>query len=263
MSLTKPRLSVCLDDLRMETKSAMDAARRLGFHAIDVSAVHGPISPAELSATGRRHLMKHLGDLGLALGSLRGPAGAGSLADPQSAEQRIDDTSRILELAAVLRVPAVSITCGHVADAANSTRLREALSILAERADHWGVTLAIETAGIAAADLGQLLRTVDCPRLKACCDAGAMLMNGDAPNHLIDSLGGRVSLARIRDARAGSPGQSGHEVRLGEGELDVPGFLASLDEAGLSGDIIVTRSESARPAEELSAAKAVLERYLG
>ena len=264
MSIIKPRLAVCLDDLRMEVKAAMDVARRIGFRAIDVSAVRGPISPGELSATGRRHLLKHLADLGLSLGSLRGPTGAGSLADSQSAERRIDETSRILELAAALRVPTVSLTCGRVESVADTQmgRFSEALSILAERADHWGVTLGIETAGITAADLGQLLGMIDCPQLRACCDSGALLMHGDAVGESVDLLKGRIALARLRDARAGSATHTGHEVRLGEGDLDLPRFLAALDEAGLAGDLIVSRSDSARPSDELRAAREAIEQYL-
>ena len=264
MSIAKPQLSVCLDDLRLETKAAIEAARRLGFRAIDVSAVRGPISPRELSATGRRHLLKHLADLGLRLGSLRGPTGPGSLADPQSAEQRIDETTRILEMAASVHVPAISMTSGQVtiADPAQMSRLREALTLLAERADHWGVTIGIESAGIPATDLARLLKESDCPRLAACCDSGAMLLQGDAPHQVIETLKGRLSLARIRDARSGSPDRPGHEVPLGEGDLNLPRFLAGLDEAGLTGDLILSRSDSVRPAEDLQSAREKIEQYL-
>ncbi|HUN82103.1 MAG TPA: sugar phosphate isomerase/epimerase family protein [Phycisphaerae bacterium] len=264
MSILKPRLAVCLDDLRMEVKAAMDVARRIGFRAIDVSAVRGPISPGELSATGRRHLLRHLADLGLSLGGLRGPTGAGSLADPQSAERRIDETSRILELAAALKVPTVSLTCGRfgVSGEGGIDRLREAFSVLADRADRWGVTLAIETSGVPTAQLGEILRGLDCPSLKACCDSGAMLMQGEEPSTILANLRGRLALARLRDARSGTAEHAGQEVRLGEGQLDVPHFLAALDEAGLSGDIILTRAESARPADELRSAREAIERFL-
>jgi sugar phosphate isomerase/epimerase len=87
-------------------------------------------------------------------------------------------------------------------------------------------------------------------------------MRGDDPHHMLDALGGKLSLARVRDARAGSASESGQEVRLGEGDLDVPGFLAALDEAGLSGDLIISRNDSARPVDELRAAREVIERYL-
>ena len=264
MSIAKPQLSVCLDDLQMETRAAMDAARRLGFRAIDVSAVRGPISPEELSATGCRHLVKHLSDLGLRLGSLRGPTGPGGFADPRSGEQRLEQAGRIAELAAAIGVPIVSLTLGQVSidDVAQSSRLREALAVLAGRADHYGVTFGIETTGIGVAELGRLLREINCAGLAACCDSGAMLMRGDDPHQLLDALGGRLLLARIRDARAGSASESGHEVRLGEGDLDLPRLLAALDEAGLSGDLIVSRSNSAKPVEELSAAREAIERYM-
>ena len=218
-------LSLCLDDLRLETRAAMDRARAMGFHAIDVSAVEGPVSPGELSRTGQRHLIKHLSDLGLRLSSFRGPAGGAGYADSGSGERRLESMRKIMDLASALRVPTVSTTLGGSGGLSpddRAARYRETLSILADDADRKGVIVTIETAGLTTAELSKLLAEINCPQLAACCDSGEMLMHGEDPHRVADVLAGRVGLVQARDAVSGSPQAAGHEVAQGEGSLDAP-----------------------------------------
>src|SRR6185436_4512010 len=90
--------------------------------------------------------------------------------------------------------------------------------------------------------LNKLLREVDCPCLAACCDSGAMLMQGDDPHSVGNTMPGRIGLVRARDAVAGSAQAGGYEVTQGQGNLDPERFLASLSEATYMGDIVLTRS---------------------
>ncbi len=261
-SLHRPQLGVCLDDLRVETRAAMDRARAMGFHAIDVSALTGPISPGELSRTGQRHLAKHLADLGLRLASLRGPVGGASYGDPTGGERRIDQMRGVIRLAADLHVPVASTAIGGGGLEKDAGRIREALAMLADDADRCGVTVAIETHGIGSADLAQMLGEINCPWLAASADTGAMIMRGDDPNALGATLAGRIKHARVRDAVTGSPDATGYEVPLGEGRLDPAALLAALDEAGAGGDLILSRSTGNSPAVDLQRAKAAFDRLL-
>lgn len=251
-------LAVCLDDLRLETKAAMDRARALGFRAIDVSAMSGPISPGELSRTGQRHLIKHLGDLGLRLSSLRGPASGAGYADGLAGDRRLAMMWQVMDLASALRVPIVSTTLGSAGEISvdrRAARFMETLTILADEADRRGVMVSIETAGVSAAELGRWLAQINCPRLAACCDSGTMLMQGEDPQNVAETLPGRVGLVRARDAVAGTPQAAGYEVAQGEGSLDPPRFLASLAEAGFEGDLILSRTTGDRPAADLEKAR--------
>ncbi|HKQ50646.1 MAG TPA: sugar phosphate isomerase/epimerase family protein [Phycisphaerae bacterium] len=263
--MKRVELSVCLDDLRLEPKTAMDRARGMGFRAIDVSAVAGPLSPEALSQTGRRHLLKHLSDLGLRLSSLRGPAGGGAYSDSLAGERRLESMRKVMDLAAALRVPIVSTTLGTVANVApeeGAERTREALSILADDADRKGILVTIESMGVATAELRALLEQINCPQLAACCDSGAMLMQGDDPHAIAETLAGRVRLVRARDAVPGTPQAAGHEVAFGEGHLDAPRFLAALAQAGFDGDLILTRTSGNRPTEELEKAREAFDKLL-
>jgi sugar phosphate isomerase/epimerase len=258
--LPAERLAVCLDDLGSDVKTALRTAAELRFRAVDIGAVAGPISPKELSTTGRRHFLRHLSDLGLRPVSLRGPAGRGGYLDGSSGERRLDLMRQIIRLAADLGVPVVSTTLGRV-DGGDESRAStgEVLSILADDADRAGITVAIESSGVRAAALQSLLSSIRCPNLAVCADSGAMIMQGDDPHALADTLMGRLCLARVRDAVAGRPDAPGHEVAMGQGELDPASLLAALTNAGYEGQIVLTRSEGANRLADILQAREVFE----
>jgi len=263
--MKKPALSVCLDDLRLGVKQALDRARSLGFRAVDVGATSGPISPSELSHTGRRHLAKHLSDLGLRLGSLRGPVAGPGYGDTRGGEQRLQLLRGVIDLAASMRVPVVSTVVGvsaRQATAPETDRLREALASIADQADRAGVVVTLETAGLDSQTLSRLLSEVNCPLLAACCDCGAMLMQGEDPARVADLLPGRIRLVRARDAVAGSSSSPGHEVSHGQGNLEPERFLAALNEAAFEGDIVLTRTTGADPGVDLLIARQAFESCL-
>src|SRR6185295_11389490 len=124
--MIQPQLSVCLDDLKIDIKSAMDRARILGFRAIDVDATAGTLSAGELSQTGRRHLLKHLEDLGLRLGSLRGPTAGAAYWDPAQGEKRLETMKGVIGLAHALGVNVVSTTLGPMSADPHDDKLHQA-----------------------------------------------------------------------------------------------------------------------------------------
>lgn len=263
--MNPPKLGICLSDLRLEIKPALERARSLGFRAVDLSAVSGPISPGELTDTGKRHFGRHVTDLGLRLASLRGPSAGQGYHDPIEGERRLDTMRRVLALASDLRVPVVSTTLGPIGRQPALERtslLKEALEVIADDADRLGVQVALETAGVTASALNQILMEINCPLLSACCDSGAMLMQGEDPHHVAEALAGRIVHVRARDAVAGAAGAVGHEVAMGEGQLNPAAFLASLTEAGFAGDMILTRSAGQNSAADLVHARKEFEKYL-
>lgn len=265
MDNTRNQLSVCADDLRLEIKRALQTASALGFRAVDIGATSGPVDPRQMSKSAQRHLSRYLSDLGLRLGSLRGPVSGASYADGSAGERRLEMMRSIIALAGEMRVPVVSTSLGGFGAAAGAdatSRLLEAIETLADDSYRHGVRVAIETTGIAPDALRGWISDLDCPTLGASCDSGAMLMEGNDPHHIAEYLAGRIHVVRARDATVGSSSAAGREVAMGEGALDIPAFLASLQEAGFSGDMIVSRSDSARPDADLSAAAKILAPYL-
>ncbi|HPF40017.1 MAG TPA: sugar phosphate isomerase/epimerase [Phycisphaerae bacterium] len=261
----KKRLSVCTDDLRLDIKSALRAASQIGFRAVDIGAAGGGLNPREMSRSAQRHLSRYLADLGLQLGSLRGPVAGPGYGDGVAGEHRLEMMRSIIALAGQMRVPVVSTSLGPIAGEAapdSSRRVLEALEAIANDSYRHGVSVAIETTGIAPDALRDVLAKFDCPTLGACCDTGAMLMEGNDPHRLAEHLAGRIQIARMRDATFGSPGAAGREVDMGQGALDLSAFFATLNEAGFGGDLVVSRRDGARPAAELANAGGMLAPFI-
>lgn len=260
-----PELSVCLENLHSGVRAALDLARTLGFHVVDAGATGGPISPGELSRSGQRHLLRHLADANLRLGSLRGPTDGDRYGDPGGGERRLDTMRKIVALASSLKVPVVSTTLGRSNAATGDERdaTREALEILADDADRAGVIVAVETSGISAEELRTILECIDCPNLASCCDTGAAIITGEDPSAAADFLVGRLKLVRLRDAVAPTANAEGHEVALGEGLLDVPRFLASIADGGYHGEMVVMRTTGKNRVADVSKAKILLDEALG
>jgi len=165
---------------------------------------------------------------------------------------------KIISLASALRVPVVSTMLGAINDEddpALAGRTREAIEVLAGDADRQGVTVAIETVGVSTQTLGEWLQAIGCRHLNACCDSGALIMQGENPHRLGDTLAGRVGLVRARDAIAAATDAAGHEVAMGDGALDIPRFLSCLIEAGFEGHIVLSRTTGTNPAVDLLDAK--------
>lgn len=263
--MKRPELSVCLDDLQLQVREALDRARWLGFRAVDVSATEGPISPGELARSGQRHLLRHLDDLGLRLGSLRGPVAGPGYGSGADGERRLETMLGVMRIASALGVPVVATSvAGGGADRDDRWgREVEALTMLANDADRLGVIVAVETAGVGTSRLRQVLSEINCPNLAVCCDSGAMLAAGEDPHSIADTLPGRIKLVRARDAVAGEPGTPGYEVAIGEGQLDPPRFLAALSEAGFTGDIVVARTGGRDAEADIRKGREVLAQLVG
>src|SRR5262249_11358436 len=119
----------------------------------------------------------------------------------------------------------------------------DTLSKAGQLAAEKGVTLAFET-GQETADL--LRRTLDdlkAPNIKVNFDPANMLLYdmGD-PIRAVEVLGPDIRSVHVKDAiRPRTPGQWGHEVPLGQGEVGIPAFLRALKKVGYSGPLIIER----------------------
>ena len=256
MARSISEFGVCADDLRLPPRDAIRAARDLGFGVVEIGATSGDVSPAGLGSTGRRDLLRHVGSLGIQLGALgAAPAGRG-FADPREGERALDQTLRIIELAADLRTPVVTtrVVVPAADDAAAAGRVREALAAIADRANLTGTTLAVASAGADPAWLAAIIDDLRCPQLQAWLDTGDWLSRGVSPGRAAEQWSGHVGWTHVRDALAGSSDRPGHEVRQGAGTLDLPALAAVLDAAGYAGPLVLARHDSDAPARDLSAA---------
>ena len=252
-------LGVGVGDLRLPVKQALRRAAQMGFGVVELPAAGGETTSDTLSGTGRRDLARLVRSLGLRIAALDGDLGSRALADPKNVEQHIDRTKSILELAADMDVPIVAASIAAGDDEADDPPSIDVLREIAAHADRTGTIFAVRTGWRSAQQLADLIKRVDCDSMCVCVDPASLLMNGEAPIEAIGHLAEQVCLSYARDAIAASTDGAAREMPLGQGQVDLPAYLAALDAAGYHGPHIVRRLESQRPIDDIMQAKSLLD----
>ncbi len=257
-------LGVVLDGFGQPVKEALASASVLGLRRIELPAWTGEVAPDQLARSGRRHLAHYVSGLGLRLSARGADLGGGRFGDSSAIEQRLDRTRKVIEMAAERGVPIVTTHLGRLDDAAlGKGYVLEAARRLAEIADRTGTIVSFETSSADPGVMARLLKEVGAASAGACYDPGSLLIDGYDPIEGVGPLAERIVIARIRDATAGSAGHAGRETAIGEGQVDLAGYLAALDQAGYRGAGFLRRTQSDRPTRELADAKARIEALLG
>jgi len=157
--------------------------------------------------------------------------------------RRLDYTRTCLELAAEVGAPCVSITSGRpqalVSPADGMAWFADACAELSEHADALGVRIGIEyEPGLlveTAAEVAEILRRVDHPRLGANLDVGHAVCAGEDPVESIRMLGPAIWNLHLEDIR----GRKHHHLVPGEGDIDFGRVFAALREVGYNGYVTV------------------------
>ena len=119
----------------------------------------------------------------------------------------------------------------------------DTLARAAQLAAEKGITLAFETGQETATLLRRTLDDLKAPNLKVNFDPANMLLYdmGD-PIRAVEILGPDIRSVHVKDARRPTvPGQWGEEVPLGQGEVDIRKFVATLKRVGYTGPLVVER----------------------
>jgi sugar phosphate isomerase/epimerase len=258
-------IGVDIDDLHMPAKEAIRTAGELGFNAVELPAATGDLSPPNLSSSGRRHLLRYVRDLGLSLAALGADMPGSRFTDPGSADMRIEKTRAILELATELRTSVVTASVGPLTHPGTGEPSPVALEVLAQIGDHadlLGTAFAIRPSCDSADRLARVLEELRCPALKIGLDPAAIVMVGVNPLSLIERFPDQIAIVHARDATAGGVQRSGHETRLGEGEVDLATVYAMLEAGEFAGAHILRRTDSQNPAADLAKGRETLLKYL-
>lgn len=257
-------LGVVLDSFGQPVKDALRTAAKLELRQVELPATTQEVDPQQLGRSGRRHLMHYVSDLGLNLTALGGDLGGARFTDSSALDQRLEKTRRIIEMAAELRVPVVTTHLGRVdKETLGRGYLLEAVRYLAEISDRTGTFVAVETGSGDPQTLAELLRQVNSSTLGAAYDPASLLVEGYDPLSGIDPLADRIFIARVRDAIAGSERRPGREVNIGDGQVDLAEYLASLDQAGYNRAALIRRTSSDRPIQDIAEARERLRRLVG
>lgn len=266
MYMQQERIGIHIDDLRLDAKNGIRCAAELAFRFAELSAVRGETAAWELSDSGRRHLLRFAEGNGVAFVALNADIPQLSWADGSTVDERVARTIEVLEMASAMKVPTVTTTlpalgCEQNIDPPDG--LVQALTQIGAVADACSVKLALRSTTSSGPSLAKLLATVSCPALRVCLDPAELVMHGIDPLSSFDTLAPHLGLAYARDATAGSPERSGRETILGDGDVDLVGFLATLCSADYSGTLVLRRTDALSPAEELVDSRDRLRRIMG
>jgi L-ribulose-5-phosphate 3-epimerase len=179
----------------------------------------------------------------------------GGFGDPATRAERLDRLQWGLERTRALGLSNLTLHAGFLPEPGDPGRkpFLETLARASDLASRQDVTLAFETGQETADLLLQTLNELKCPNLKVNFDPANMLLydKGD-PLRAVEVLAGHIRSVHVKDARRPrTPGTWGQEVPLGQGEVNIAGFMRALRSIGYQGPLCIER-EVGTQAERLA-----------
>lgn len=169
------------------------------------------------------------------------------LAPLETRAQRLAEAQSIADFARELGVEAVGLHIGFIPEEredANYGPLVEATRVLCDHCAGHGQRLHLETGQETAEVLLRFLHDMDRPNLAVNFDPANMILYGAGePIEALRLLGAHVRSVHCKDARwAANPGVDwGVETPLGEGDVNMARFIATLAEIGYTGPLTIER----------------------
>ncbi|MCC9603480.1 sugar phosphate isomerase/epimerase [Stieleria sp. JC731] len=243
--MTEPKIAIRLDALKLPLKKSLDVAARMGVGSVELNG-RGEVHPDSLTETGLRHLKKLLDERNLRVASLRFQTRRG-YDNPQDLQRRIDATKSAMQLAYKLGASAVINHIGYVPEEITDPRYETLESVMQDLGRYGarvGAFLAAETGAESGETLAQLLDRDDEGFVAVAFNPGQLVVNRHDAIESLAKLKSRVQVVCATDGVLDLAAGRGIRVPIGEGTVDYPHLLATLDDADFSGPMIVGREDS-------------------
>jgi sugar phosphate isomerase/epimerase len=241
--------------------TAVSLGRSWGYTGVELRLIDGELIDPSMAAADRARVRQ-------TVTAARLPVVAVDSSIRLTGEDPGPELRRFLELASDWEAPLVRVFGGPLApdgperraELAAAARVLETAAVDAERL---GVAIGVEThdAFSAAAVVADLLALVPSPAVGAVWDSHHPHRVGESPADVYASLGDRILLAQVKDARRDPAREDGWQlVLLGEGEVGVAEMLALLHAGGYPGWISVEWEKRWHP--EIAGAEVALPQHL-
>jgi len=187
------------------------------------------------------------------------------LTNPAMLEERIEETKRFADFAADVGAAVLTTHIGVIPEDRSSEDYRRLLQTIGTVADYCAsksVTFAMETGQEPAALMLDFMADLGNGNVKINFDpANMILYNSGDPIKALEMLKAYVVHVHAKDGkRPTEAGKLGHEVPLGDGEVGISRFVATLKEIGYSGPLVIEREGGHDRIGDVKRAKALLER---
>ena len=253
-------IAIQLASIPQPFERALTTAARLGVAGIELE-VRSPITPWELSSTGRRQIRRMLGDAELKVSALSFVTRLG-YDNPDQLDRRVSATKEALKLAYDLGTNVVTNRIGRLsADKDDPCRaaLKDVLQDIGRHGHRCGALLIARTGSESGDVLADFLDELPTGTLGVDFDPAGLLIEGFSIPHALQRLTPHVMHVRARDA-VRHPGEGrGQEVVLGRGMVDFPLVAAHLLSHGYHRFITIQRSGSPDAITELADAVTYLQ----
>jgi sugar phosphate isomerase/epimerase len=162
---------------------------------------------------------------------------------------RVAKIAEIQEFAQQLGVDRVAAHIGFIPEEASDPRygtLVETMRKICEDGKARGQVFALETGQETAGTLERFINDVGVDNLRVNFDPANMILYGnDKPIPALDLLGKWVDGVHCKDGTWPTEADKlGHETPLGEGEVNIPAWIAKLVEIGFTGPLTIEREIS-------------------
>ena len=194
------------------------------------------------------------------------------LVPPATRRERIERTKAVSNLARALGIESVACHIGVIPPDQDKKAYTEILDVTREVCEHCkdnGQFFTLETGQEPARVLLRFIDDVGRPNLKINFDPANMILYGTGdPLEALDVLAAHVISVHCKDGDwppREHPEELGKEVPLGQGAVDLPGFIAKLKEHGYTAPLNIEREEPdvARRDVDIQAAVALLKSLTG
>ncbi len=177
---------------------------------------------------------------------------------------RIELTKKIIDFAAIVGAPAVAAHIGFVPEDASDPRYVQLIETVRELCDACaarGLKFSMETGQETAEDMREFITTVNRPNLGVNFDPANMILYGkDRPIEAVGILAPWIVSVHCKDGTwPTAEGMLGSETPLGEGQVDIPAFIAKLKEIGYTGPLTIEREAGDDRIGDITRGKALLE----
>ena len=269
------KIGVMTDSFRIDTKSAIETAAKIGADGFQMYATTGENSPENLTKEKRRELLDFTKSHGLVFSAICGDLGQG-FGNKDKNPELIEKSKRILDLAKDLECDIVTTHIGVVPSNPGHERykiMQEACFELAKYADDMGSHFAIETGPEPAQVLRNFLDSLSSHGVAVNLDpANLVMVQNEDPVKAVHILGDYIVHTHAKDGRQNywkNPEEiygiiehstfaesepAFEELPLGEGKVNFPLYLQALREVGYNGFLTIERECGDNPIEDITKA---------
>jgi sugar phosphate isomerase/epimerase len=187
---------------------------------------------------------------------------------PDKLDERVAIMQQAIDFTARLGAPRVALHVGFVPIDPGDPLYVSLVGVIQKIADacaEQGLGLSLETGQETAEELREFIHAVDRPNLGINFDPANLILYGkDRPIEALESVRDWVVSCHCKDGVwPTTEGELGSEMPLGEGQVDIPAFVAKLKEIGYQGPLTIEREAGDDRIGDILRAKALLESLRG